>query len=108
MVQANSLTLEFYAGPRDERILGAFNKPRMNLLANISQRGARRENKRLVEVRFAIWTLQVDPYEIQSLPDPFREHVHVQALLRRYGHEISSNLFLHYREILLVDQVHLV
>src|SRR3989442_1124554 len=62
----------------------------------------------LVEIRFSIWTLQIDSYEIQCLPDPFGQYVHVQTLLCGYGDEISSNLFLHYSKIVLVDEVYLV
>src|SRR5438093_7609713 len=57
----------------------------MDLLADISQCGARGEDERLLEVSLSIRTLQIDPHEVQSLPDPVREHIHVETLLRGDG-----------------------
>src|SRR5436189_1300419 len=80
----------------------------MDLLADISQCGARGEDERLLEVSLSIRTLQIDPHEVQSLPDPVREHIHVETLLRGDGHEIGTHLLFHGGEILVVDEVYLV
>src|SRR5205807_9676430 len=67
-----------------------------------------RENQRLLKIRLSVGTLEVNPDEIEGLPDPLSKDVHVQALLRGYGHKIAADLFLRGGQVLLVNQVYLV
>src|SRR6266516_1036591 len=55
-----------------------------------------------------VGTHEVNPDEIEGLPDPLSKEVHVQALLCGYGHKIAADLFLRGGQVLLVNQVHLV
>src|SRR5438445_6039198 len=66
------------------------------------------ENQRLLKIRVTVGTLEVNPDEIEGLPNPLSKESHVQALLRGYGHKIAADLFLRGGQVLLVNQVHLV
>src|SRR2546430_5490297 len=108
VVQANPLASILHSRPRDEGILGALHEPRMNLLADISQCGPRGEDQRLLEIRVPVRAFQIDPDEVESLPYPLSEKVHVQSFLRRYRHKVASHLFPDRCEILLIHKIHLV